>query len=64
MIAIETPQKFGLSGGVALDATVVMNSTEFASGSHAFGLAFLHQIHCVVRFQHFLHRENEADAYS
>ncbi|RDW68649.1 hypothetical protein BP5796_09306 [Coleophoma crateriformis] len=47
-IAIENPERFGYDGGVDLSA-IAENPTEFAAGTQGFGLAFLHQIHCVVR---------------
>ncbi|TGO44329.1 hypothetical protein BCON_0544g00020 [Botryotinia convoluta] len=47
-IAIENPQQFGIQGGVEL-STEARNSTDFEAGSQGFGLAFLHQMHCVVR---------------
>lgn len=47
-IAVENPQQFGFQGGVELSAEA-QNPTDFVAGSQGFGLAFLHQIHCVVR---------------
>ncbi|KAF7896583.1 hypothetical protein EAF00_006597 [Botryotinia globosa] len=58
-IAVENPQQFGFEGGVELSAEA-QNSTDFVAGSQGFGLAFLHQIHCVGVLKHYLSYENRS----
>ncbi|TGO44271.1 hypothetical protein BOTNAR_0877g00040 [Botryotinia narcissicola] len=59
-IAVENPQQFGFQGGVELSAEA-QNSTDFVAGSQGFGLAFLHQIHCVGVLKHYLSYENRSE---
>ncbi|KAF7880295.1 uncharacterized protein EAF02_007141 [Botrytis sinoallii] len=59
-IAVENPQQFGFQGGVELSAEA-QNSTDFVAGSQGFGLAFLHQIHCVGVLKHYLSYVNRSE---
>ncbi|RDW64610.1 hypothetical protein BP6252_10261 [Coleophoma cylindrospora] len=59
-IAIENPGKYGFDGGVDLSA-IAANSTEFAAGTQGFGLAFLHQIHCIGVMKHYLLQQRDGN---
>lgn len=51
-VAVENPEIVGFSGGVALKQAS-QNPGQWTHESQGFGLAVMHQIHCVVRSRTF-----------